>query len=437
MLRRTSLAAPGRRLLLLPILVGLASPAQVRGADAVEDVVPGYPFEEGDVIQWNDLERLRNYIPEPFWENREYFFFEGMTLQIGPFHHDYSANAARKQLTAEYGGQARIGKGGALESYTLGRPFPEIDPKDPDAGVKHAWNMDYKHDALEGKATWFFTYWDRGEQLPLWYKGTGWALRLTHRSDQAENGGRVFDKETRKGAGGITINEPFDARGLIGMGYRYLGADKALEGNRRDDVWVYIPWLRRTRRLSASERNDAISGTDATADDYGGFSGIVPHFEWNYLGETEVLAATDTKIVGYPYTESANYGPNGFSYGNDTWQVREVVILEMRPLVERHPYERKTLWVDKQSYVIHFAAAYDRRGQLWKLVQPLHRWSESDAQQVKVPGLRTFFKVADVIVNVNTGTGVRIEHFDVQPTQLSRGQLRRQIDIGRLSRDGK
>ena len=402
-----------------------------------EDVVPGYPFQEGDVLSYQELDKLRGYLPEPFWANREYFFYEGMTLTVGPFKQDFSANDARKKLTARYAGQARVGKGGALENYTLGRPFPDIDPNDPDAGVKHAWNMDYKHDALEGKANWFFTYWDRGEQLPLWYKGTGWAMRLSRRTDRAEHDGNIFKKENRKGAGGIRIDAPFDARGLIGLGYRYLGADKAVEEARRDDVWVYIPWLRRTRRLSASERNDAIAGTDATADDYGGFNGIVPQFEWKYVRETEVLAAIDSTIVGYPYTEGANFGPTGFSFGSDTWQVRDVIVLEMTPLVERHPYSKKTLWVDKDTYIIHYAAAYDRRGELWKLIQPLHRWSESEAQEVKVPGLRTFFKVADVIVNVNTGTGVRLEHFDVQPTKLKRGQIRRQIDIGRLSREGK
>jgi hypothetical protein len=40
-------------------------------------------------------------------------------------------------------------------------------------------------------------------------------------------------------------------------------------------------------------------------------------------------------------------------------------------------------------------------------------------------------------VNVFTGTSVRLEIFDVQPTQLTRGQIRRQTDIGRLSREGR
>jgi hypothetical protein len=425
--------AASRGLLALALLAGGLGAA----AEEFEDVVPGYPFKEGDTLKFEDLERIRGYIPEPFWENREFFFFEGMTLGIGPFHENYAPSKARRAVNAKYNGQAYVGPGEALENYTLGRPFPEIDPNDPQAGIKHAWNMNYKHDALEGKASWYFTYWDRGEQLPLWYKGTGWGMRLTRRTDHEATGGSIFEKEKRKGAGGIHIDAPFDARGLIGLGYRYLAADKAPEEARRDDVWVYIPWLRRTRRLSASERTDAIAGTDMTADDAGGFSGITPQFEWEYLGETEVLAPIDTRLVGYPYSETANYGPTGFSLGNDVWQVREAIILEQRPKIERHPYSRKVLWVDKQTYVVHYAAAYDRRGELWKLIQTAHRWSESDLQEVKVEGIRTFFRVCDVLVNVFTGTGVRIELFDVQPTRLTRGQIRRQIDIGRLSREGK
>jgi hypothetical protein len=432
-----SLLKAATGLLASALLLGAARAADVAALDTPDDAVPGYPFKEGDALGFQDLDKIRGYIPEPFWENRDYFFFEGMTLRIGPFHADFSPSAARMAVNARYGGQASVGAGGALENYTLGRPFPEIDPEDPQAGIKHAWNMDYKHDAMEGKATWYFTYWDRGEKLPLWYKGTGWGMRLSRRTDQEERGGDIFRGEKRKGAGGITITAPFDARGLIGMGYRYLAADHAPEKARRDDVWVYIPWLRRVRRLSSSERTDAIAGTDATADDAGGFSGITPQFEWRYLGEAEVLAPIDSRLVGYPYTENANFGPTGFSLANDVWHVRKAIVLEQTPRQERHPYRKKLVWVDAQTYVVHYAAAWDRRGELWKLIQTAHRWSESDMQEARVDGLRAIFRVCDVLVNVFTGTGVRIEFFDVQPTQLRRGQIRRQIDLGRLSREGR
>jgi hypothetical protein len=421
----------------LAAAASIAGAAGVAGGVEEVDVVPGVPFQEGDTIGFEQIDKLRSYLPEPFWEHREYFFFEGMELEIGPFHADYSAPAERRVLTDEYAGTARLGPDGALEDYVLGRPFPEVSPDDPEAGLKHAWNHDYRHDALEGKASWHFTFWDRGEQLPLWYKGTGWAMRLTHRTDRAEDEGRVFPKEKRKGAGGIEVLAPFDARGILGLGYRYLSADGPLAEARRDDVWVYVPWLRRVRRLSASQRTDAIAGTDMTPDDAGGFSGIVPQFQWAYVGEQDVLAPIDSRKRGYPYSEQANFGPTGFSLANDVWELRHAIVLEQEPVEENHPYRRKRMWIDAETYAIHYAAAYDRRGELWKLIQSANRWSESEGQEVKVEGMRTLMRVCDVLVNVQSGTGVRIELYDVQPTRLSKGGIRRQIDIGRLNREGR
>ena len=408
-------------------------------AAAELDATPAPPFKTGDVLQFDDVEKLEHFIPAPFWENREFFFFEGMNLKVGEFHKDYSASADRLKATEDYKGQARIGRDGALENYTLGRPFPDIDPQDPQAGVKHAWNMDYKHDALEGRATWFFTYWDNGDVLPLWYKGTGWGMRLSKRTDLAENEGASFWKEEkRKGAGGITVKEPHDARGIIGLGYRYLSTDGPRDEARNTDIWVYVPSLRRVRRISAGARTDRISGTDQTAEDNGGFSGIMTHFDWEYLGETEVLAPIDSTLRGYPYTEDENFGPLGFSLGNDEWQLRRVMILEQRPKDDNHPYARKTLWVDTQTYQILYAVAYDRKDELWKLIMKASRWTESEHQEKKVKQeLRTFLPVCNILVNPITGTGVRIEYFDVRATRLSRGKIRKQIDIGRLSREGR
>ncbi len=38
--------------------------------------------------------------------------------------------------------------------------------------------------------------------------------------------------------------------------YRYLDPDK------QDDSWLYLPSLRRVRRLSAAQRSDALFGQD-------------------------------------------------------------------------------------------------------------------------------------------------------------------------------
>ena len=176
-----------------------------------------------------------------------------------------------------------------------------------------------------------------------------------------------------------------------------------------------------------------------TAEDGGGFSGIMTNFSWEYIGETEVLAPIDSQLRGYPYTEDENFGPLGFSLGNDLWQLRKAMILEQRPKDDSHPYERKRLWVDQQTYTILYATAYDRKGELWKLIYRAMRWTESPHQEKKVEGveMRAFLPVAQVLVNPITGTGVRIENFDVKATRMSKGKIRRRIDIGRLSREGR
>jgi hypothetical protein len=420
------------------LVLGLATAASAASAvEPRDDAIPSHPFEEGQTLQFEDLPKIQSYIPEPFWENREYFFHEGMKLEIGPFYADFGPTEERKALTAQYGGQARIGRDGSLENYTLGQPFPEIDPEDPLAGVKHAWNMDYKHDALEGKATFYFTYWDNGERLPLHYKGEAWLMRLSRRTDRADNDGNIFETEKRKGAGGIYITEPFDVRGINGIGYRYLSADGPRDTAKIDDAWAYIPNLRRVRRFSGANRNDAVGGTDFTPDDGGSFAGVTPQFEWEYIGETDVLAPIDTRLRGFPFEKNANFGPSGFSLADDIWHLRRVMILEFRPKDEDHIYARKRFWVDKQTYSILYSAAYDRKGELWKLIYHAFRWSESEDQPGKIRGIRAFLRVVDMLVNVRTGTGNRIEFWDAQPTKMSKREIRKKTDIGRLSREGR
>ena len=56
-----------------------------------EDAGPWAPtFKEGDVITMDQVESLKPFLPPEFWSNRDFFFYEGMQLEIGPFFRDYS-----------------------------------------------------------------------------------------------------------------------------------------------------------------------------------------------------------------------------------------------------------------------------------------------------------------------------------------------------------
>jgi hypothetical protein len=406
----------------------------------------GPTFQEGDVITFEKLEEIKPFLPTEFWANRDFFFYEGMQLEIGPFYRDYSPSDAFKATTTKYKGQPRIGPDNSLENYRGGQPFPmdEIDcENDPMAAVKIMWNFDYRWNGAGNTATFYYSYWDRGEELPLYYEGEGKNAVLSHRIEPQyeKTGGDVFRGEKRKFAFGVEVVAPFDARGIMLMSYRYKSADSARTEAKNDDTWVYVPTLRRVRRISTAQRTDSISGTDFTLDDLGSFAGIIPQYEWECLGEMDLLAPNNTRVKGFPYSRDHNFGPYGLSFADDRWEMRKAVKIRMIPKNGDHPYHHKDLYLDKETLNSHYAFAYDQKEELWKILWHNKRWSEDDLTENYYPGWEGVDKprdqrlTSDIITNVQTGTGNRIEFWDTTGEPFkSKGKIRRYIDVGRLTK---
>ncbi len=433
---------------LAPVALIAAALAFAPLASAQEDEgLTGPTFQEGDVLQFSELEKLRPYLPKEVWSNRDFFFYEGMALEVGPAYYDYSPAQAYLDATEKYRGQARLGPDSSLANYTAGRPFPEeIDCQgDPDAGAKIIWNFSYRWNGVSGNASFYYSYWDRGEELPLYYEGTGTGFMLSRRPEPElleKNGGDLFRGEKRKRANGAEVDAPFDARGIKLMTYRYKASDNPLAETRNDDTWVYVPSLRRVRRISTAQRTDAVSGTDFTLDDLFSFNGIVPQYEWTCLEERDLIAPMNSKVKAYPYEKDHNFGPFGLSFASDRWELRKAVVVRMDPRNEDHPYSKKDIYLDKQTLQPLYSAAYDHKGELWKIIYHNKRWSEDHSltgdwyegwEGVEQP--RALVVVSDTIINVQTGTGNRIEFWDANGSgKVSKARVRRYIDVGRLTR---
>jgi hypothetical protein len=202
---------------------------------------------------------------------------------------------------------------------------------------------------------------------------------------------------------------------------------------------VYVPTLRRVRRISSAQRTDAVSGTDFTFDDLRSFSGIPPQYEWECLGEMELIAPMNSQVEAFPYTRDHNFGPYGLSYADDNWEMRKAIKIRFTPRNADHPYDYKDIYIDKETLTPLYSFAYDRKKELWKIIWHNHRWSEDDPGYYPgwkgVPKPSDLRVVSDMIINVQTGTGNRIEFWDNHGTPLkSRGWVRRYISIGRLSK---
>jgi hypothetical protein len=252
----------------------------------------------------------------------------------------------------------------------------------------------------------------------------------------------VFRGEKRKSASGPTVEAPFDARGIMLLSYRYKSSDGPRSEAKNDDTWVYVPTLRRVRRISTAQRTDSISGTDFTFDDLFSFNGIVPQYEWQCLGEMQIVGPMNTKVKAYPYDARHNFGPYGLSFADDRWELRDAVLVRMIPKNRDHPYHHKDIYFDKETMTAMYSFAYDRKEELWKVIWHNKRWSEDHRltgeyypgwKGVEEP--RDLGIVSDMIANVQTGTGNRIEFWDRKGTAFkSKGKIRRFIDVGRLTK---
>ena len=148
------------------------------------------------------------------------------------------------------------------------------------------------------------------------------------------------------------------------------------------------------------------------------------------------------KLNRSSYEKDHNFGPYGLSFADDRWELRDTVLIRMIPKNTDHPYHHKDIYLDKQTLTALYSFAYDQKEELWKIIWHNKRWSEDTSvtgewygnwEGIEKP--RDMRYVSDIIVNVQTGTGNRIEFWDNDGTPLkSKGKVRRYIDIGRLTK---
>jgi hypothetical protein len=151
------------------------------------------------------------------------------------------------------------------------------------------------------------------------------------------------------------ILEPFDLKGVGGLGYRYIDPGK------QDDSWLYLPSLRRVRRLSTAQRSDALFGQDTDVDSYYGYSGHIAWMNWKFLGEREMLGVMHAEHYPVKWNDKVNWA------FDDVWEKRPVYVIEGTSRLPQYAYGKRVLFIDKEAWVIPFSDIYDRSGELWKV----------------------------------------------------------------------
>ena len=121
---------------------------------------------------------------------------------------------------------------------------------------------------------------------------------------------------------------PADVKGVGYLSFSYDDASK------NDDRWLYIPALKKAKRISGSSSQDYFMGTDFTYDDISGH-----------------------KIDDYTYTLLAEETVDG----KNCWKIESVP-------VKKSMYSKYISWIDKESLVQVKAEFYDEQGTLLKVL---------------------------------------------------------------------
>ncbi len=235
-----------------------------------------------------------------------------------------------------------------LQHYIAGRPFPLLDPHDPQAGLKAAWNLHYR---------------DQGETAQMWASNS-----LRNSSGAVERTQRFsFISMYGMHRPDASQNVPdWERRGVYSKQYSLTLAPSDMEGNQLigviydknslpNDQWAYDPKSRRTRKLVYNPYIAPGRGV-TLIEDRSGFLGYIHHYEWQYLGEQVVLVPGPIKAA------EPTWGGKGNWYLVDPWELRRAIVVEARPKAAHPLYSRRVVYIDVQTGVSLYALAYDHEG---------------------------------------------------------------------------
>lgn len=159
--------------------------------------------------------------------------------------------------------------------------------------------------------------------------------------------------------------EPANIKGSVFLTYDYPEADKD------DDQWLYLPALRKVRRISASDRGDYFLGTDFTYEDIKLESRVsLADYTRKTLGESEVDGTHCLLLESVPVSEAVaeelGYGKIEQCVDDNIWIVRQAKMWDPQgnPLKTIHFYDIRQvqgIWTQHEFEVVNHKTGHRTR----------------------------------------------------------------------------
>jgi len=127
-----------------------------------------------------------------------------------------------------------------------------------------------------------------------------------------------------------------------GTGYLSLDYDSE---NKEDDSWLYLPALKKVKRIAAGDKSGAFMGSDFSYSDINGVN--IDWYNYKLLNESEIIDGVDTwKIESRPKTEFAKQVDSETGYTKSHMWIRKDNFVQVQGQI----------WVTKGKRVKYFSA---------------------------------------------------------------------------------
>lgn len=351
------------------------SPPAVPPAAKAVEAAPADGLKPGMILDQTTAHLAKDLLPPEIWQHyaKGEYVSKIVHYPLGNpnwekgFVEATKENAAR--LTVNDQGTVIDKATGKLPEYLYGLPFPDIDPKDPQAGVKVIWNYYL--------ATWYGgNAHTRTRLIMMNYKGV-------ERELGAEGWFEFYDGQAPQYRRENPLNlqtqflavalSPLDTQGTAVLFWRYRDPEV------RDSQWAFVPALRRVRAVSPANRSDGYLGSDISSDDGYLFDGKPQEFRWRLLEKREALRVVDpeslppNRLIPRPGKEggwasltdrSGYYGYESPGWAGVPWALpqgglarRPMYLVEAVPRDKYYLYGRLVLWIDAET----FSGAYHQK----------------------------------------------------------------------------
>jgi hypothetical protein len=305
----------------------------------------------GKKINAANVDQVKEFLPESFYNlMKDTKRWGDWWFVIAPYQEvPYSPGYIK--ATKEYNGQSKIDDNGEIVNWTAGVPFP--DTKDNALQMAHNFRCrnfgdGYKNQdtgyIIDGKLKYDMSL---GVQNNLnFVSGRVDTPPIPSYPDNPKQMWRAFT---------MLQLAPPETRNMRIMEINYNDRMKPY------DSWYWMPSIRRIRRRSTTERQDAQGGGDYCAFDNMGWDGPISLNTYKYLGAKEYLMGR--------HNDSAKLEHQP---GECLWKgtQRERIKLQVIEAKNKDPnfiYSKMIWYLDPESWQMLYADKYDRQGRLWKV----------------------------------------------------------------------